>query len=81
MMMRGPILWKDLSSDDLSFAPARPETPQGSTQLHLHLNTFLTAKPRSLSAGAALAKDTELMGVNQEKGLLLVSVGGRKDQC
>lgn len=34
----------------------------------------------SLSAGAALAKGTELMGMNQETGLLVTSVGGRKDQ-
>lgn len=71
--MGGPFCGRP--SDYLSLVPARLETPQGSTKLDLYLNTFVTTNPWSLSAGAALEKDTELMGMNQERGLLLISVG------
>lgn len=67
--------------DDLSLVPARLEAPQGSSQLDGYINTFFTIEMWRLWAGAALGNDTELTGTNEERGLLLISVGGGKDQC
>ena len=67
--------------DDLRLVPARLEAPQGSSQLDHYINTFFTTETWCLWAGAALANDIELTGTNQERGLLLISVGGGKDWC
>ena len=53
-------------SDDLSLVPARLEALQGSSHLDHYTNTSFTTKAWCLWAGAALANDTELTGMNQD---------------